>query len=426
MNIPFYIICILIIFTPLARGSVHPWATTIIQIGILLAAIFTVMENFSLKKISLPKAPMNKPIVAIIILCILPFAFSNHKPFAVEGFFMLLIYITAYYIALSCVRTRKQQRTLVYVIISTALLLSVIGILKRFGLNPFTWWIYPEIGIDHNFTSVSGVYVNRNHLAGFLEMAIPMLLVLFLTRQRTTEARLGMVFLALFLLTTQAFTLSRGGWISTISAVLFIPAVRLTQKNSVQKKIIVAIGISALVISLFILSSLPVVERITTLTQQDQASNISSRMRGWKGVVNEIKDNLFFGTGPNTFTEAYPAYQIPGSGYLIRYAHNDYLHFISETGILFIPVLLFTLIWFFRSGFQKLKSRSRQNKGFALGAMAGIFAILIHSFSDFNLNIPANAFVFTIIAAIATQNHQRKSESICLQKSRRSKKVLAG
>jgi hypothetical protein len=33
--------------------------------------------------------------------------------------------------------------------------------------------------------------------------------------------------------------------------------------------------------------------------------------------------------------------------------------------------------------------------------MAAIFAILIHSFSDFNLNIPANAFAFTTIAALA-------------------------
>jgi O-antigen ligase len=123
-------------------------------------------------------------------------------------------------------------------------------------------------------------------------------------------------------------------------------------------------------------------------------------MRFWKGVVNHIKDKPFTGTGPNTFAEAYPAWQTQGEVYLARHAHNDYLHFIAETGILFIPILIFTLFCFFRSGFQKLKSQSRQTKGFALGAMAGVFAILIHSFTDFNLNIPANAFAFTIIAAL--------------------------
>ncbi len=398
---PFYIICTLIIFTPLARGSVHPWATTIIQTGILLAAIFLIIENFSAKKISLPKTPMTRPLAAIIILCTISFISSTHKPFAFEGLFMLLTYITAYFITLASVRTRKQQRILVYVIISTAVLISIIAILKRFGLTPVAFWIYPDVGgISHTPNSVAGVYVNRNHMAGFLEMAIPMLMILFITRQRTIETKLGLIFLVIFLLTTQAFTLSRGGWISTINAILFMAAVLLARKDYVHKKVILTIGTGIIIISLFILASLPVVERITTLTQQDPTDNISGRMRCWKGVINQIKNNPFTGTGPDTFTTAYSAWQIPGPAVLRRYAHNDYLHFIAETGILFIPVLIYTLFCFFRSGFQKIKSRSRQKKGIALGAMAAVFAILIHSFSDFNLNIPANAFVFTIIAGI--------------------------
>jgi O-antigen ligase len=314
---------------------------------------------------------------------------------------MLLTYITAYFITLASVRTRKQQRILVYVIISTAVLISIIAILKRFGLTPVSFWIYPDAGgISHAPNSVAGVYVNRNHMAGFLEMAIPMLMILFITRQRTIETKLGLIFLVIFLLTTQAFTLSRGGWISTINAILFMAAVLLARKDYVHKKVILTIGTGIIIISLFILASLPVVERITTLTQQDPTDNISGRMRCWKGVINQIKDNPFTGTGPDTFTTAYSAWQIPGPAVLRRYAHNDYLHFIAETGILFIPVLIYTLFCFFRSGFQKIKSRSRQKKGIALGAMAAVFAILIHSFSDFNLNIPANAFVFTIIAGI--------------------------
>jgi len=318
---------------------------------------------------------------------------------------MLLTYITAYFITLASVKTRKQQRILVYVIISTAVLISIIAILKRFGLYQFLpFWIYPDIGgISHTSNSAAGVYVNRNHMAGFLEMAIPLLIILFITRHRTPEVKSGLIFLVIFLLTTQAFTLSRGGWISTINAILFMAAVLLAQKDYVHKKVILTITGALIIISLFILASLPVVQRITTLTQQDPADNISGRMRSWKGTINMIKDNPFTGTGLHTFKEAYPAYQVPGNAVLRQYAHNDYLHFTAETGILFIPVLIYTLFSFFRSGFQKLKSRSRQTRGFALGAMAAVFAILIHSFSDFNLNIPANALVFTVIAGIITR-----------------------
>ena len=344
---------------------------------------------------------MTKPIIAITVLCLISTLFSDHKPFALEGMLMLLTYITAFYITISSIQTRKQQRILIYTIISTAVLLSLIAILKRFGQNPLPFWTYPEYA-----SSIAGPYVNRNHLAGFLDMAIPLSIILFITRQRTLEVKIGLIILVLFLLTTQAFTLSRGGWTSTIAAILFIAAILLAQKNHVHKKAILTITTITVIISLFILSSLPVVQRITTLTQQDPIDNLSDRIRIWKGVVNQIKDNPFIGTGPNSFNVAYSAWQLPGDTYLPRYAHNDYLHFIFETGILLILILIFTLFSFFKSGFQNLKTQSRQKKGFTLGTMAGILAILIHSFFDFNLNIPANAFLFTIIAAIATQNHQ--------------------
>ena len=35
-----------------------------------------------------------------------------------------------------------------------------------------------------------------------------------------------------------------------------------------------------------------------------------------------------------------------------------------------------------------------------LGTMSGIVAILIHSFVDFNLHIPANAILFTVFVAM--------------------------
>lgn len=401
-NTAFYIICSLIVLTPLARGSVHPWATTIIQACVLMALILIVIESLVSKRAVFLPTPLAKPIVAIIALSGVSAMFSDHKAFVFEGFSMLLTYVAIYFVTLFSTRTRQQQRTLVYVIVSTAVLLAIIGILKRFGLTPSPWWIYPEVSLDHTSTSVSGVYVNRNHLAGFLEMAIPLLMALFLTRQRSLEAKSGMVFLVLFLVTTQAFTLSRGGWISAVAAILFMASVLLAQKNFVHKKLILTIGLGVIIIGVFVLASTPVVERITTLTQEDPTDNISGRIRCWKGVVSLIKDNPMTGTGPNTFTAAYPAYQIPGDAVLRRFAHNDYLHFISATGIILVPVMLYSLFCFFRAGFYNLKSRSRQTRGFTLGSMAGVFAILVHSFSDFNLNIPANALLFTVILALVS------------------------
>jgi len=148
----------------------------------------------------------------------------------------------------------------------------------------------------------------------------------------------------------------------------------------------------------FVLSSVPIVKRITTLTQQNPVDNIELRLRTWSGTTALIQNYLLTGTGPGTFAAAYPAYQIPGKPILSVYAHNDYLQFVADTGIFIIPVILWGLFFLFKSGFTKLKSQSRQTQGLALGAMAGMVAIAIHSFSDFNLHIPANTVLFVVLA----------------------------
>ena len=81
-------------------------------------------------------------------------------------------------------------------------------------------------------------------------------------------------------------------------------------------------------------------------------------------------------------------------------AHNDYLHFISETGLLLIPIIIWLTFALYKRGFEKMKNPSRLVRGTTLGAMTGITAILIHSIADFNLHIPANAILFTVLAAI--------------------------
>lgn len=411
MNIPFYIICALIVFTPLARGSVHPWATTIIQILIILATILLIIEKLSVKKITLPKTqhPMIKPLSALIILAGISALLSDHKFLALEGFILLLTYIAAYFITYAAARTRKQQRILVYVIISTALFLSIFGLLKRFGVNPFPFWEYANL--NYPIEMLASTYGNHNHMAGFIEMAIPFLLVLFMTRTRSHSTIFIMIYLVLILLTVQALTLSRGGWISTICAMVFMMVVLLFQERFKSKKLILILAGTFLIISAFILVSTPVVERLITLAEMDEMANIESREKAWTGTVNLIKDHPYTGTGPGTYAVVFPKYQPPGFTVMFRTAHNDYLQFTADMGMIIIPVILWILFVFFRTGFKNIFLQSRQTWGLNLAAMASVVAILIHSISDFNLHIPANAMLFSVIAGIVTQKNRSQMDA---------------
>lgn len=154
------------------------------------------------------------------------------------------------------------------------------------------------------------------------------------------------------------------------------------------------------IVGIFVIASTPAINRVVTLIQHDNEDNMESRVSIWTGTVNLIKKNPLSGTGAGTYAEAHPLYDMPGYAHLSVYAHNDYLQFIADTGIFIVPVILAALFFLFKAGFTKLKSKSRQTRGFALGAMAGVLAITIHSFSDFNLHIPANIILFIVLTAI--------------------------
>jgi len=343
------------------------------------------------------KTPLDKPIIILIILSILSSLFSLHRQTSFWSIILLFYYLTIFYLVVHTTRTRSQLRQLIYVIIGVAIFLSVFGLFKRFGVNPFTWWNYTDI--PQNVHRLSSTYGNPDHLAGYMEMAIPLLLGLFLLGYRPGIIIL-LIYFCCLLLTALILSLSRGGWIGSFISMAFMAAALLADRHFQKKKLLLALIGGFFAVALIVLSSTPVVERIRTLEQKDQTPNLRSRLLRWKGTFVMIKDHPLLGTGPGTFANIFTQYQPPGIASRSMYAHNDYLHLTSEAGLLLVPVIIWMIVALFRKGFHKLKNPSRLVRGITLGALSGITAILVHSIADFNLHIPANAILFTILAAI--------------------------
>ncbi len=161
---------------------------------------------------------------------------------------------------------------------------------------------------------------------------------------------------------------------------------------------------------LIVLASTPVVEKIRTIEQKQEAPSFANRVKVWGGIVTMIQDHPILGIGPGTFAFIFTQYQPPGLTRHYTMAHNDYLHFTSEAGLPVIAIIVWMIIALYRKGFKKLKNPSRLVRGITLGSMSGITAILVHSIGDFNLHIPANALVFTVLAAIVVAPLPKRSQ----------------
>ena len=393
-----FLLYALLVFSPLARGGVQPWAIAVIEIVTLIALALFLIERSLKWDWKWIRTPLDLPILCLVILCLLSVVFSVHRPTSLWSFILLLNYLTILYLTIHLITgTRSRLKVLIYLIIGIAAFLSVFGLFKKFGMNPFSWWDYGDLKYSPDI--LSATFGNSNHLAGYLEMSIPLLLGLFLLEHRGGKLFL-IIYLTILLFSALILSLSRGGWIGMLIGLSFMSVSLLVSVYFKRKILLISAIIGTVFAALVILASTPVVEEIRTLAEMDQTPNLAQRMVVWGGVLDMIRDYPILGSGPGTFATVFTQYQPSGIAAYYNYSHNDYLHFISETGLLLVVLIIWMGISLYRKGFEKLKNPSRLVRGTALGAMTGITAILIHSIVDFNLHIPANAILFTILVAI--------------------------
>ena len=129
----------------------------------------------------------------------------------------------------------------------------------------------------------------------------------------------------------------------------------------------------------------------------------NGRMHFWSVGLKVFLDHPLLGAGFDTFGVAFPKYDSWSGLFRIEQVHNDYLQTLTDAGIAgFICITAFIYLLFRKGLAVIVGSKDSFRKSAAIGALAGCFGILIHSFFDFPLRTPSNAFFFLLLVAIAT------------------------
>jgi O-antigen ligase len=264
----------------------------------------------------------------------------------------------------------------------------------------------------------TGTFINRNHLAGFLEMNLAIgigMLVAQLHRhpaanwrefmRRTIDTILSRKFrLRLYLaimVIGLVLTRSRMGNSAFFSSLLLCGVLGMVLQRRVTRNAVLFF-VSLLVIDLYIVGNWFGVDEVV---ERLQNTNFQEDKRDVVAIDSFVmwRDHFWAGTGADTFFQAYVdgGYMSPDSMHY-RHAHNDYLEIGTGFGFIGFSLLgtaVLTSLWQALQAQRRRHSRVLQGLGFA--SMMGIVSILIHSFADFNLHITANSLWFIVILAFA-------------------------
>jgi O-antigen ligase len=445
------LLCLAVITTTLAFGTVHAWALGVFQLSAGAVFALWMLDAWRTGALRVSRNVLQLPLLGLLavgLVQLLPLGdgaglpagaeplltFDPHATrYALVQLASLLVYFAA---ALAFVDSPRRLRVVVRTVIIFGFLLALYGLMQHF-VNPATIFFVREPKQAAPF----GPYINRHHFAGYMELTLALPLGLVLAGAVARERVILYAFASAIMGIALVMTNSRGGMLSMTAEVFFLTLVAGSvrrkkraeeeeeTRGSRARALAVRLGLGfALVLAIFIgvlyFGGEDAVSRLFgTVNAEDPTTG---RAHFWQGTWQMIKDRPLLGAGLGAFGTVYPRYDTSSGLYRLEQAHNDYLQILSDAGIVGGLLGLVFVVALFRMAVARMQSHDKFRRGVALGALAGCAGVLVHSFFDFTLHTTANALLFLLLAALATLNGRVEEPEPTRRRRRRRRREEHG
>jgi len=313
-------------------------------------------------------------------------------------------------------QSRRSQRLLLATMIVVAIANVFMGMAQEAGGNDSPLRLYQQTNKDQ----AVGLFANRNHLACYLVMLLPMVVAgtawavseRLNGRRITPFAALGGAVIFMLLVIGIALSGSRAGLLLAMVAVVgVVPIiVTLNRQRGGRRVIVLLLGLAVILAMQFsLLSALP---RLINTNVED------GRVTYAKTTIAAAKDYMPWGSGLGTFRNAYQPYEAKGepTRYIINHAHDEYLELWLEGGMPALALLVVGALAWLARGWRILRPRRDEDPASLtslitrcawLGASLG----LLHSALDFPLRTTSAMCAFAVLAAIAFSDFNSESRA---------------
>lgn len=326
-------------------------------------------------------------------------------------------YAGLYLLTLLLCGSRSRQRIVLITVVTIGLAQALYAVQAHFsGLDLF--------GTGRDDGRASGSFVNPNHLAAYLELALAAGLGLVLADLRGWSAgnwrnwvaqlidlsfstkfriRIFLIAIVVALVLTQSRMGNAAFFISLcVCGSLYL----LLRRRQWLGRGLLLFG-SVLLIDLWIVSDRFGLQRVVERIEQTQLGQ-EERPLVLADLAPVFENHVQWGAGLGGFEDAYSPYRDAAITKRYDHAHNEYAEFLIDAGapgVLLIGLLTLLHLWHFLRVI--VRRREPLRSGVAFAALMALIAVLVHALAEFLLHIPAVAASFVVLMALGIRVSSR-------------------
>ncbi len=404
----------ILVFAPLAFGAVDAWAFLIVQSLTLGVMLVWALRLWISPRPQLLWPPLCWVVLGFTIYAIVRYLTADIEYVARQELIQVLMYAFLFFAIVNNLYRQDFSQIISFTLIFLAMGISGYAVFQFVTHSDRVWNV-----AAHYHGRATGTYFSPNNLAGFLEMILPLALAYLLAGRIKPVSRILLGYSALAIMAGIVVSFSRGGWAAAAAGLLVVLGVLAMHRFHRRPALLVLVlllGGGSIVVTKYLSHTTAYVERVATLLDdQPQAPSVLDMRRDmWRAAVEIWRADFWWGAGPAHYNYRFPAYRSEHVQLQPDRAHNDYLNLLADWGTAG-GIIVFAGMTVFGVGLWRTRKRVRRadkefssgysNRfAFFLGAAAGLFALALHSFIDFNLHIPANAIIGVTLLALLSSN----------------------
>lgn len=393
--------CAVLLFGPLAFGAVEAWSIFALQAGAALLLLLWAVRQIAAARLSIPYHPLYGPMLLLgaVVAAQLLLGLSAYRYATWTEALCYVAYAILALVAGQCLGLRGRMKQFALVLTVFAFLVAFLGIAQDLVPNGKLYWLRTP----HVAGWMFGPYVNHAHYAGLMEMLTPFPLVLAMTPHFKGGQRILVAFAAVVAGSSIFFSGSRGGMAAFAAEILFLGWMLIRRKKGYRTVLALMAVVLLTAVFLMLFAKQRVFQQMATVNAPLAENAAGMRLHIDRDGLRMFAARPLAGWGLGTFPYFYPQFRSFYTNTFINEAHNDYLQFLVETGALgFLACLWFLVALFWHGVGRSAHWQESVTHAARLAALVGCTGLLVHSFFDFNLQIPANAAFFYVLAVTAT------------------------